>query len=378
MVNVMVKKKRKKFSVKKTLRIVIPFLVLLILIFNIKKIVTFTRSKITGYEYQTIEVFNELDIYGDIKQHDYSKTLEVASKSDDFKKEYLNNYLDINYHEEDNSFINNINTLLFLGYNSNDINKIYEVLSTHNIELVKNNAYYNDLFNVLSLDYFHENDLARYLDYANKNELDYTDVVTYVNIGLDHEYYTDMIKIEKQDDLLVLVNKYHALSSNYVPSDLEAITSKYNKGYNNKLRHEARLAFEQMCEAALKDNIKIYSGSAYRSYSYQQNLYNRYVNADGKAKADTYSARAGSSEHQTGLATDILNEKLDFISASDKEYTWLVNNSYKYGYILRYPKGKEKITGYMYEEWHFRYVGVDIAKEIYDSDITYDEYIARK
>ncbi len=374
----MVKKKRKKFSIKKTLRIVIPFLVLLILIFNINKIITFTRSKITGYEYQTIEVFNELDIYGDIKQHDYSKTLEVASKSDDFKKEYLNNYLDINYHEEDNSFINNINTLLFLGYNSNDINKIYEVLSTHNIELVKNNAYYNYLFNVLSLDYFHENDLARYLDYANKNELDYTDVVTYVNIGLDHEYYTNMVKIEKQDDLLVLVNKYHALSSNYVPSDLETITSKYNKGYNNKLRHEARLAFEEMCEAALKDNIKIYSGSAYRSYSYQQNLYNRYVNADGKAKADTYSARAGSSEHQTGLATDILNEKLDFISASDKEYTWLVNNSYKYGYILRYPKGKEKITGYMYEEWHFRYVGVDIAKEIYDSDITYDEYIARK
>ena len=93
---------------------------------------------------------------------------------------------------------------------------------------------------------------------------------------------------------------------------------------------------------------------------------------------DTYSARAGSSEHQTGLATDILNARIDYISASDKEFTWLINNSYKYGYILRYPKGKEKITGYMYEEWHFRYVGVDIAKEIYDSDITYDEYIARK
>ena len=373
----MVKKKRKKFSIKKTLRIVIPFLILLVLIINIKRIVTFTRSKITGYEYETIEAFNELDIYNDIKKHDYSKTLEVASKSDVFKKEYLNNYLDISYQEDDKKFINNINVLLALGYNSNDVNKMYEVLSLDSIELIMNNVYYNDLYNILGLNYFHEVKLEKYLSYASQNELDYTDVVTYVNIGLDHDYYTDMVKIEKEDDPLVLVNKYNILSSNYIPSDLEAITSKYNKGYNNKLRHEARIAFEKMCDAALNDNIKIYSGSAYRSYSYQQNLYNRYVNQDGKKKADTYSARAGSSEHQTGLATDILNAKIDYISASDKEYTWLINNSYKYGYILRYPKGKEKITGYMYEEWHFRYLGIELAKDVYDSKLTYDEYVAR-
>ena len=373
----MARKKRKKFSIKKTLRIVIPFLIILVLIINIKRITVLVQSKVTGYEYETIQVFNELDIYSDIKKHEYSKTLEVASKSEEFKKEYLNNYLDINYHEEDNSFINNINTLLFLGYNSNDINKMYEVLSIDSVKLIENKTYYNSLFNILGLSYFHEEDLERYLDYGDKSQLDYQDVVTYVNIGLDHDYYTNMIKIEKEDDPLVLVNKYHMLSSNYVPSDLEVISSKYNKGYNNKLRHDARIAFEQMCEAALKDNIKIYSGSAYRSYSYQQNLYNRYVREDGKAKADTYSARAGSSEHQTGLATDILSAKIDYISASDKEYTWLIDNSYKYGYILRYPKGKEKITGYMYEEWHFRYVGIEIAQIIHDDDITYDEYIAR-
>ena len=377
MVMMMVRRKRKKFSIKKTFRIVIPFLLLLIILVNIKRIVTFTQSKITGYEYETIQVFNELDIYDDIKKHEYSKTVEIASKSDDFKKEYLNSYLDIKYDDNDNNFISNINALLLLGYNVSDINKIYEVLSLDSITLIENDDYYSHLFDILGLSYFHEEDLKRYLDYASKNDISYQDVVTYVNIGLDNDYYTNMSKIEKQDDLLVLVNKYHALSSDYVPSDLEEITSKYNKGYNNKLRHDARMAFEKMCEAALKDNIKIYSGSAYRSYSYQQNLYNRYVNADGKAKADTYSARAGSSEHQTGLATDILNAKIDYISASDKEYTWLVDNSYKYGYILRYPQGKEKITGYMYEEWHFRYVGVDVAKIIHDEDITYDEYIAR-
>jgi len=144
------------------------------------------------------------------------------------------------------------------------------------------------------------------------------------------------------------------------------------------MRHEAKVAFEEMCEAALKDNINIYSGSAYRSYDYQLGLYNRYVKANGFDEAETFSARAGYSEHQTGLATDILNAKLDYISANDKEYDWLINNSYKYGFILRYPKGKEKITGYMYEEWHFRYLGKEIAKDLYELGITYDEYVARK
>ena len=374
----MAKKIRKRVSIKKILRLVIPTFVLMVLIFNVKRITIFLQSKITGYEYNTIQVFNELDIYADIRKHAYSRTIEVFSKSDEFEKKYLNEYLKIKYNDSDNDFITNVNTLLLLGYNANDINKMYDALSLDSIHLIQKNDYYGALYNILGLSYFHENDLGRYLEYAKNNELDYQDVVTYVNIGLDNDYYTNMVKIEKQDDPLVLVNKYHALNSNYVPNDLEVISSKCNKGYNNKLRHDARVAFEKMCEAALKDNIKIYSGSAYRSYSYQQNLYNRYVNQDGKAKADTYSARAGSSEHQTGLATDILNANLDFISASDKEFTWLVSNSYKYGYILRYPKGKEKITGYMYEEWHFRYVGVEVAKVIYDEDITYDEYVARR
>lgn len=377
MVNGMTVVKRKKFSIKKTLRIVIPFILLITLFINIKNIITFAKSKITGYEIETIETFNELDIYKDVKTHNYSPTLEKIIVTDDFKKEYLNSYLDIKYNSNDRNFFLNINTLLDLGYNSNDVNKIYEILSLDNIKVLLENEYFSGIFNILNLSYFHENYLLRYLNYAKDNELSYEDIVTYVNIGLDHEYYSDMIKIDNPDDVLVLVNKYYALSSDYIPKDLETINSKYNRGYNDKLRHDARIAFEEMCKNAVKDNIKIYSGSAYRSYNYQVNLYNQYVNVDGKRKADTYSARAGSSEHQTGLALDILNEKLDYISASDKEYTWLVDNSYKYGFILRYPLNMEKITGYQYEEWHFRYVGVNVAKELHDMNITYDEYIAR-
>ena len=373
----MVKVKRKKFSIKKTLRVLIPFLILICLIINIKSIITFFESKITGYEFKTVETFNELDIYDDVKKHDYSLTLAKVIETDNFKREYLNEYLDIKYFKDDSNFIQNINTLLNYGYSSDDINKIYEKLSLDSIKILLENEYFESIFNVLNLSYFHENDLLRYLKYARENKLGYEDIVTYVNIGLDYAYYDNVVKIDNPEDILVLVNKYHALSSDYIPKDLEAISARYNKGFNNKLRHEARVAFEEMCENALKDNIKIYSGSAYRSYNYQANLYNRYVSADGKAKADTYSARAGSSEHQTGLATDILNEKLDFISGTDKEYTWLVENSYKYGFILRYPLDKEKVTGYMHEEWHFRYVGVEMAKKLYDEKITYDEYVAR-
>ena len=128
----------------------------------------------------------------------------------------------------------------------------------------------------------------------------------------------------------------------------------------------------------LKNGILIYGGSGYRSYSHQTSLYNNYVAKDGFDNAERYSARPGYSEHQLGLAMDILNKNWQFISKNDEEYTWLVNNSYKYGFILRYPEGKENITGYMYEEWHFRYFGLELAKELYDKKLIYEEYLAMK
>ena len=98
---------------------------------------------------------------------------------------------------------------------------------------------------------------------------------------------------------------------------------------------------------------------------------------DGFAAAETYSARSGYSEHQLGLAVDIVNGKWNYLSEGDKEYTWLINNSYKYGFILRYPHESEYITGYVFEDWHFRYLGIDLATKVHESKLTYDEYIAR-
>ena len=372
-------KKRWRLKPKVKIALILILLInILVLLFIFRRPILYLyQSKKTGYKYDTIELVNEYNIYDKIKKHDYSLNFEKIIDTEYFNSNYVNNYLDIEYRSSDFYFYN-INKLLDLGYNSNDINVIYDVLNDEDIDIILNNKHLDDLTNILKLSYFKKGKLNRYISYYQENVLPYVDVVTYVNIGLDNEFYTDVITISKPDDLFVLVNKYRALEKDYVPKDLVSIDKKYNKGTYNQLREVAKKAFESMCEAALKDNIKIYSGSAYRSYSYQASLYNRYVNADGKAKADTYAARAGYSEHQTGLALDIMNAKSEFLTSNDEEYNWLVNNSYKYGFILRYPKDKEKITGYMAEEWHFRYVGNELAKTLYEDNITLDEYAARQ
>ena len=371
------RKKKRKLSIKKTLKLIIPIIILLLIIINKNNILYLYQSKTTNYKFDTIELFHKLNIYDKVKDHKYSNTLEKIINTECYNKKYTSYYLDINYQNNSN-FFKTTNELLDLKYNAQDINNIYKYLEEKDIDILLKNDYLKDISNILNLNYFHKEKLQRYIDFTKDSKENYTDNITYVNIGLDKDYYTDTVKEENTDDILILVNKYHVLDSKYVPKDLEKIANKYNHGNNNLMRKVAKDAFERMCEAALKDNITIYSGSAYRSYNYQLNLYNRYVAADGKKIAETYAARPGHSEHQTGLATDIMNAKLEFISENDKEYTWLVNNSYKYGFILRYPKDKEDVTGYMYEEWHYRYIGIDTATKVYNSKLTYDEYIARK
>lgn len=373
-------RKRRKFSIKKTLKLVLPLIIIILAItflINKDNINTIYLSKKTGYNKETVTAFKDKSLNTNILSKKYSKTLENIINTEYFNPKYTNEYLDIKYLDKQN-YLSNINSLLSLGYTSNDINTIYSKLNDNSINFILNNTYIKDLTSIISISYFKEDYLERYIKYLSSNTLERETAITYVNIGLDNDYYTNVIDITNQDDLLVLVNKYHKLSNDYAPSDLETINSKYQwLGRSNQLRHDAKIAFEEMCEAATKDNIYIYAGSGYRSYATQKSLYNRYVNQDGFAAAETYSARASYSEHQTGLAMDIAN-KSGFISKGDKEYDWLVNNSYKYGFILRYPEGKEKITGYMYEEWHYRYLGKDVAKDVYDSKLTYDEYLAKK
>lgn len=143
---------------------------------------------------------------------------------------------------------------------------------------------------------------------------------------------------------------------------------------------EAREAFEALAAEAKLSDYELVAFSTYRSFDYQQQLYDRYVSNDGVDAADRYSARPGYSEHQTGLAFDIgeLHFEQHFARESFGETPagqWLAANAHKYGFIMRYPNGKEKITGYMFEPWHFRYVGVDHATKIYEANTTLEEYL---
>ena len=157
---------------------------------------------------------------------------------------------------------------------------------------------------------------------------------------------------------ILIANKTYSLPADYNPGGILP---------------EAQAAFDTMKADAAKEGIYLSIVSGFRSYTYQGQLYNGYVNRDGKAAADTYSARAGHSEHQTGLAMDINNAGSGFNNT--KEAKWLAANCVKYGFILRYPQGKEDITGYMYESWHIRYLGKDIAKEVADSGLTLEEFL---
>lgn len=377
-------KKRKRKINKKRILILILFL-LIILSIGIYLIV----PKRYGYQKDVINVFKEDNYYEKIKEtKKYSKTLETAVIENNYKKEYFDEYLDINYVEEDN-FINNINKLLDLGYKNKDINTFYEKVPK-SIDVITSNKYDKNIINYISLDYFKEENLDRYIKYdfidtksvydttILKEKYNYEDTVTFVNAYLDKDYYTNDIPLSKEEasKLDVIVNKYYKLDKDYEPEDLTIINSKFASG-TQKLRKEAADKFEKMASDMLKENLKIYAGSTYRSYSYQEGLYNRYVKKDGFKEAETYSARAGYSEHQLGLAVDIVNGKWNYLSEGDKEYTWLINNSYKYGFILRYPHESEYITGYVFEDWHFRYLGIELATKVHESKLTYDEYIAR-
>ena len=185
---------------------------------------------------------------------------------------------------------------------------------------------------------------------------------------------TDIIKESTElNKVDILVNKYNYLKEDYVPENLERINNEYSSK-TIYLVKEAKDNFIKMCDQAKKENLSIRAISGYRDYNYQKALYNSYTQKD-KENVDKYSAKPGYSEHQTGLAVDVDNIKTNYESfESTKAFKWMKKNSYKYGFILRYPKGKESITGYNYESWHYRYVGKKIAKILKEKNMTLEEY----
>ncbi len=186
----------------------------------------------------------------------------------------------------------------------------------------------------------------------------------------------DLSKIVKNpDDILVLVNKQHNLPSDYVPNDLETISLKY-ANTDKQLRKIAKEHFEQLSDEALNQGYTIIAVSTYRSYDYQKDLFDRYTKDKGLEYAKNCCAKPGHSEHQTGLAVDVEGDNHDYDNFEEtKDFIWMKENAHKYGFILRYPKNKADITGFKYEPWHYRYVGVEVATYIHYHNLTLEEYL---
>jgi len=190
----------------------------------------------------------------------------------------------------------------------------------------------------------------------------------------EEDFYKNIKEVQEPNDLIVLVNKNNILPEDYVPSDLRLINNRY--AYDNKyLREEAAINFENLSADASILGYRIIATSTFRDYDYQGKLFNEYVNEKGIDYALLCSAKPGHSEHQTGLAVDVEGSNKDYNEFEKSiEFNWMQENAFRYGFILRYPKGKEHITGFKYEPWHYRYVGITHATNIYNNNLTLEEY----
>ena len=199
---------------------------------------------------------------------------------------------------------------------------------------------------------------------SSGNEVSYDFILNIVEDPNNRSFVTSKGFVAKVVDGVTYIDGVLIVNKTY------SLPEEYGSGLTTNTTN----AFNSMQKDASKEGLNLYISSCYRSYYTQKTLYNNYVARDGVANADTYSARAGHSEHQTGLAFDL--NTIDESFANTKEGKWVSDNCYKYGLILRYPKGKENITGYMYESWHLRYVGVELATKLYNNGnwITLEEY----
>ena len=381
--------KQRKLKIKKLLVFIIMIITLIFLILILLDKDNNTLKNI-GYSNLEIEELEKLsnEELDTIYKYNYNSNLIYIITSENYNKDKLELYIKYTLENSDIDYLKIFNLINYKNFKKENIDKYINILKEHdNIEgIIK---YVNDYsefdikidnttLSFISEKYFIIDNLDRYLNYYNDNKnLEYKEIITRVNSNLDYEFYADSKKADITKEMYTLVNKYNYLEQNYIPDNLVTITGIYARD-KAQLVDIAYDNFVKMADVARKENLTIKVTTGYRSYSFQSTLYNNYVKADGIKNADTYSARPGYSEHQLGYSADLTNTKnvsFDEFENTD-EYKWLQNNAHKFGFIMRYPKDKEYITGYIFESWHYRYVGVEIATYIYENNITYEEYYA--
>ena len=266
--------------------------------------------------------------------------------------------------------------LLQLNYTEKEIKNIKK-LSDKKIDEILKKDKIEILSDIIAQKYFLEKNLDTYINYYNENkDKKLNDIIAIVNVGANNEPYSNTKKADTTKNELILVNKYYYLDNTFIPEGV--IDAPLSLAFDDNQTTELVLEkFKEMALAADEEDLTLIINSGYRPYEYQEELYSEYEARDGVEGADSYAARPGHSEHQTGLAIDIITygAKNNSFDQTD-EFKWLDQNAHKYGFILRYPKDKTYLTGYDYESWHFRYVGIDAATKIKKLGITFDEYYA--
>ena len=347
--------KKTKLKWKRILAVILIISIIIISSITIYKNSDYGKLRKLNYPSSIIKFMNS-DLKDNlIKENEYSEFVVEALKQKLYIAKNLNYYLELEYVDGEN-YIEYVNQLIDLKYTKDDLKKITEELETIEMKDLIKVGYVEDISSYITISYFNINYLERYIAYKTESEKSYNSVITYVNIGLDKEYYDDEIvtTAEDPDSILVWVNKYKKLDDTYEPNDLEKISAECStdEGY---LRKEAKEAFEDLCAASIEDNQSVLASSAYRSYDDQKTVWDTYMNLYGSSYTYGYVAKPGYSEHQTGLAVDVSSGTFpDSKFAYTSDYTWVINNAYKYGFILRYGEGKENITGYNSEPWHIR------------------------
>ncbi len=330
----------------------------LIFIFTLPPIINENNLKALGYDESAVDKIIEYKLDKEfLDQELYTESLNDALKLTDFDLKYLEIYKTTVLISEDEKLL--FNRLIDKGYTDIQI-----------ADLLLNLEFY-EITPLLVFDY--QEDLEPYIVDVEANSITNSES----KFDLTNEYrtlYENIEPVELLGQLDMNVSKQYILPQDYLPTNLVSLSTVYASS-GVTMEEKAAEQFVLMLDAMQEAGLRAYANNAYRSYDTQTTLYDNYVIANGEDLANTFSAKPGHSEHQTGLAVDVASTNTTFSTFADTdEYLWLVQNAYKYGFIQRYANDKTDITGYSQEEWHWRYLGVDLAAKVYESKLTYDEY----
>lgn len=355
-------RKRSRLRLRKEVIYAIVAVIAVLLLFLIPRVLQTNRLKKLGYKKDEIAAIRKEGLTTTLIDKEYYSPFLAKSITDGtLNKDYLSLYTVIS---EDGSLTEQdfllYNRLMDKGYSEEQLLNLFRSLRTY------------EMTPLLVFDY--QMMEGRYIDDCLANrESNSKDRFVLTNNYYTH--YQNTIAVPNPGSLDMLVNKTYYLDSSFRPENLETLSRVYAAD-DKQLTREAARAFEEFADAGRNVGVTFYVTSSYRPYSTQEELHSSYTQSYGEEWADERSARAGFSEHQTGLTVDIAATNED-----DKEdyedtlaYQWTSTNCQDYGWILRYPEGKDQITGYIFESWHYRYLGKDLAKAVVNSGLTYEEF----